>query len=184
MRKKVAVFVQNMYGAMIADTQMGLREAALEKGVKLIFFSSFSDGFSSQFYNQYGKYDEGDIVSFKLPDLEDFDGVVILESSFPPVYIKRLEKLLLATDTPVINLGGVNDKFYSLITNVRDGKDGTLAYTNRKVTVEIGNGTIRRTFFHHRGTDDAFASGINDCARCLNLLRLNGNADEQEHCAQ
>ena len=117
MRKKVAVFVQNMYGAMIADTQMGLREAALEKGVKLIFFSSFSDGFSSQFYNQYGKYDEGDIVSFKLPDLEDFDGVVILESSFPPVYIKRLEKLLLATDTPVINLGGVNDKFYSLITN-------------------------------------------------------------------
>ena len=52
MRKKIAVFVLNMYGAMINDVQRGLNEAAFEENVKLIYFASFSDGFSSEFYDQ------------------------------------------------------------------------------------------------------------------------------------
>ena len=82
MRKKVAVLVSNIYGHMINDMQDGLIEAAKELDVKLIFFASFSDGFSRQFYDQYVKYDEGDLVSFMLADLNDFDGVVFLSDSF------------------------------------------------------------------------------------------------------
>ena len=114
MRKKIAVFVLNMYGAMINDVQRGLNEAAFEEDVKLIYFASFSDGFSSEFYDQYVKYDEGDIVSFKLPDLDDFDGVIVITISFTPEYLKRIEPLLEKTKTPVLYLGEPDERFYSV----------------------------------------------------------------------
>jgi len=114
MRKKIAVFVLNMYGAMISDVQRGLNEAAFEEDVKLIYFASFSDGFSSEFYDQYVKYDEGDIVSFKLPDLDDFDGVIVITISFTPEYLKRIEPLLEKTKTPVLYLGEPDERFYSV----------------------------------------------------------------------
>jgi len=114
MRKKIAVFVLNMYGAMINDVQRGLNEAAFEENVKLIYFASFSDGFSSEFYDQYVKYDEGDIVSFKLPDLDDFDGVIVITISFTPEYLKRIEPLLEKTKTPVLYLGEPDERFYSV----------------------------------------------------------------------
>ena len=114
-RRKVAVFVSNMYGAMIYETQAGIRETALEKGIKLIFFASFSDGFSRQFYNKYEKYDEGDIVPFKIPDLKDFDGAILLSTSFPVDYKERIDKILLSSGIPVINLGGLDERYCSII---------------------------------------------------------------------
>ncbi len=114
-RKKVAVFVADMYGAMIRDTEKGLNDAAKEAGIKLIYFVSFSDDFSRQSYDQYAKYDEGDIVSFELPDVKDFDGVVLISQSFPKMHSARLDKILSKVDIPVINLGGKNDQYYSLV---------------------------------------------------------------------
>ena len=81
--KKVAIFAANIYGAMYKETLRGINSRAVECGIKAISFASFSDFFSAQFYDQYIKYDEGDIVTFKLPDLNVFDGVIVLDSSFP-----------------------------------------------------------------------------------------------------
>ncbi len=116
-RKKVAVFVADMYGAMIRETQNGLNDAALEAGVKLIYFASFSDDFSRMAYDQYAKYDEGDIVSFELPDLKDFDAVVLISQSFPKMHAQRLDRILSKTGLPVINLGGKNPNYFSLIND-------------------------------------------------------------------
>lgn len=116
-RKKVAVFVFNMYGAMIREVQEGLNRAALEEGVKLIYFASFSDGFSKKFYNQYIKYDEGDIVSFKLPDLSDFDGLVVITAGFPEDYNERIERLLASIDIPTVFLGGISNRYYNIVNN-------------------------------------------------------------------
>ena len=116
-RKKVAVFVFNMYGAMIREVQEGLNRAALEEGVKLIYFASFSDGFSKKFYNQYIKYDEGDIVSFKLPDLSDFDGLVVITAGFPEDYNERIERLLASIDIPTVFLGGISNRYYNILNN-------------------------------------------------------------------
>ena len=117
MRKKVAVLVSNIYGHMINDMQDGLIEAAKELDVKLIFFASFSDGFSRQFYDQYVKYDEGDLVSFMLADLNDFDGVVFLSDSFSRDYRARLNELIKDVKTPVINVGKNNNNKISLIND-------------------------------------------------------------------
>ncbi len=116
-RKKVAVFVSNIYAAMIRDMQDGLNDAALAENVKLIYFASFSDGFSKEIYDQYVKYDEGDLVTFKLPDLNDFDGVVIIGSSFPPDYSERIDKILEKINIPVIYIGAVDNKYYNLLNN-------------------------------------------------------------------
>ena len=105
MRKKIAVLILNMYGAMVTDIQKGLNEAAFEEDVKLIYFASFSDGFSKEFYDQYVKYDEGDIVSFKLPNLDDFDGVIVVSCSFSPEYLKRIDKRVH---------DNIDDKFHEL----------------------------------------------------------------------
>lgn len=116
-RKKVAVFVSNIYGNMIKDMQRGISAAALERGVKLIFFASFSDSFSRQYYNQYDKYDEGDIVPFKIPDLKDFDGAILIVSSFAVDYKERIDNILLSSGIPVINLGGRDERYYSIIND-------------------------------------------------------------------
>ena len=119
MRKKVAVLVSNMYGNMINEMQEGLIEEALKLDIKLIFFASFSDGFSRQFYDQYIKYDEGDIVSFMLADLNDFDGVVFLSDSFSYDYRHRINDLIRDVKTPVINVGK-NDNGKIALTNDND----------------------------------------------------------------
>ncbi len=116
-QKKVAVFVADMYGAMIRETQLGLNETAMKAGIKLIYFASFSDDFSRRTYDQYAKYDEGDIVSFELPDLKEFDGVVLISQSFPKLHGERLDKILAKAGIPVINLGGNNPNYISLIND-------------------------------------------------------------------
>ena len=110
--KKIAVFVSSMYGSMVRDMQVGIQKAALEHGVKVIFFASFSDGFSREVYDQYIKYDEGDIVPFKIPDLRDFDGAILVSTSFPAGYKERIDGILIESGIPVINLGGYDERYY------------------------------------------------------------------------
>ena len=122
--KKVAVFASSIYGNMIQQMQEGISKTAVEKGVKLIYFAGFSDSFSREYYDQYAMYDEGDIVPFKIPDLKDFDGVILLTTSFPVDYNNRIVSLLEGIDIPVINLGGEDEKFYNIIN------DEILSYSN------------------------------------------------------
>lgn len=122
--KKVAVFASSIYGNMVQDMQEGISKTAVENGVKLIYFAGFSDSFSREFYDQYAMYDEGDIVPFKIPNLNDFDGVILLTSSFPVDYNERIFSLLDGIDIPVINLGGVNDAYYNIVN------DEVLSYSN------------------------------------------------------
>ena len=46
-RKKVAVFSPNIYEPMTHSIQEGISKAAVELGIKVIYFASFSDNFSN-----------------------------------------------------------------------------------------------------------------------------------------
>ena len=120
MRKKVAVLVSNIYGSMINEMQEGLIDTAKELDIKLIFLTSFSDGFSSEFYDKYVKYDEGDLVSYLLTDLNDFDGIVILSDSFSVEYKNRLNRLLEKVTKPIMNIGSNDCKTYYNLENIQD----------------------------------------------------------------
>ena len=67
--KKIAVFTSHVYEQMSGQMQKGLIDAARKYGVKLIFFASFGDSYSSRNYGKFSRYDEGDCVSFDIPDL-------------------------------------------------------------------------------------------------------------------
>ena len=61
-RKKIAVFSPNIYEPMAHAIQDGISKAALELGIKAIFFVTFSDDFTTRLYDEYKNYDEGDIA--------------------------------------------------------------------------------------------------------------------------
>ena len=116
-RRKVAVFTSNVYETMTREMEHGIIQGALDNDVKVIVFAVFSDTFSSKVYDQYVMYDEGDIVSFEIPDLDDFDGVIRIDSSYPPYAKSRLFEILAKTNTPVINVGGKIDGFRNMLNN-------------------------------------------------------------------
>ena len=104
--KKIAVFTSHVYEQMSGMMQKGLIDAALKHGVKLIFFASFGDSYSSKDYKEFSKYDEGDKVSFDIPDLNDFDGVVKITTYFSDILKEHLKIILSKYDIPVISIGG------------------------------------------------------------------------------
>ena len=67
--KKIAVFTSHVYEPMCGLTQKGINAAAADYGVKVIYFASFSDSYSGRAYDEYNRYDQGDNVSFDIPDL-------------------------------------------------------------------------------------------------------------------
>ena len=116
-RKKVAVFSANIYEPMTHAIQEGIIKAARELDVKLIFFASFSDSFSSEIYEQYATYDEGDVVVFELPDLDDFDGIVRVDLTYGPFTLKHLDERLANTKLPIVNVGGFDDRYPSIVND-------------------------------------------------------------------
>ena len=110
-RKKIAVFTSHVYEPMCGMMQKGINAAAKELGIKLIYFASFSDSYSNRNYREYSRYDEGDTVAFDIPDLNDFDGAIKIDTYFGDKAEERLDQRLQHTSIPVINIGGYEEKY-------------------------------------------------------------------------
>lgn len=117
-RKKVAVFTANIYRDMVKDTQYGLIQAAKREGVKLLFFSAFSDNFSTFTKDtQFTNYDIGDFAIYFLPDLNEFDGLITMDTYLPDYYLDYLTDIKLACPTPVVTLGNDVDFTYNVVND-------------------------------------------------------------------
>ena len=112
--KKIAVFTSHVYEQMSGQMQKGIIDAAKAYGVKLIFFACFGDSYSSKQYGEFSGYDAGDYVSFDIPDLDEFDGVIKLTTYFSYATKVHLDKLLSGLKIPVINIGGIDEKLLSI----------------------------------------------------------------------
>ena len=112
--KKVAVFTSHVYEPMSGLMQKGIKTAALEHNIKVIFFASFSDSYSSRNYGEYSRYDEGDNVSFDIPDLNDFDGIIKISTYFSETVKKHLDQILANVNIPVINIGSMDERYMSI----------------------------------------------------------------------
>ena len=119
-RKKVAVFSPNIYEPMTHAIQEGISKAARELGIKVIYFASFSDSFSNKIYDQYQHYDEGDTVSFEIPDLDDFDGIIRVDLAYGPYTLKHLDARLESVTIPIVNVGGYDERYTNVVTNEQD----------------------------------------------------------------
>ena len=92
-RKIVAAFIADIYRDMVKETQYGTIMAAKRFGVKLLFFASFSDNFSNAQYSRISNYDIGDSAIYKLPNLQNFDGLITYDSYMPSIFIKLINDL-------------------------------------------------------------------------------------------
>ena len=119
-RKKVAVFSPNIYEPMTHAIQEGISKAARELGIKVIYFASFSDSFSNKIYDQYQHYDEGDTVSFEIPDLDDFDGIIRVDLAYGPYTLKHLDARLSSVTIPIVNVGGYDERYTNVVTNEQE----------------------------------------------------------------
>ncbi len=112
--KKIAVFTSHVYEQMSGMMQKGLIDAAKKFGVKLIFFASFGDSYSSKNYGEFSKYDEGDKVSFDIPNLKDFDGAIKISTYFSEILKEHLKTILSRHDIPVISIGGNDEDLFNI----------------------------------------------------------------------
>ncbi|MBQ8094135.1 MAG: GGDEF domain-containing protein, partial [Clostridia bacterium] len=119
-RRNVAVYVSNIYNYLVRETAESIIESAGRENIKLLFFTSFTDNFSSKQYARYEKYDTGDFAVFLLPDLSRFDALLSLDTHMPVSYIKTLESLKEQSACPAFSLGNVEEKTYSIICDETD----------------------------------------------------------------
>lgn len=141
--KKIAVFTSHVYEQMSGMMQKGLIDAAMKYGVKLIFFASFGDSYSSKSYGEFSKYDEGDKVSFDIPNLNDFDGAIKISTYFSQILKDRLKTILSMCDIPVISIGGNDEDHF----NIRCDDRNTFAKVVEHVITHHGC----RDIFHLAG---------------------------------
>ncbi len=113
--KKIAVFTSHIYEPMCGMSQKGINAAARDLGVKVIYFASFSDSYSDKSFQRYSKYDQGDVVSFDIPDPNDFDGIIKISTYFSAAVKEHLEHILSKTTLPVINIGIFDPNYRTVV---------------------------------------------------------------------
>jgi DNA-binding LacI/PurR family transcriptional regulator len=116
-RKNVAVFIANIYRNMTKETQYGLIDAAREHNIKLIFFTSFNDNYSSTKYIRYKNYDKGDMSVFMLPKFSDYDGLISLDSYMPDLYKEPVNDIKRTATCPIVSLGDTPDFSYNIVND-------------------------------------------------------------------
>ena len=116
-RKTAAVYISNLYMDMVRETVEGVQESARRHDVKLLFFTSFSDNFSSRQYARYKNYDTGDFVVFLLADPGEYDGLISFDTYMPILYLDPVDRLKAQANCPVITLGTVKDGTYSVVND-------------------------------------------------------------------
>ena len=117
-RKKVAVYSANMYRDMVKETLYGLIQASKREGVKLLFFAGFSDNFSTfTKYTQFTNYDIGDFAIFYLPDLNQYDGLITMDTYLPDYYLDYITELKKSSPVPVVTLGNEVDFTYNVVND-------------------------------------------------------------------
>lgn len=76
MRKRIAVFASGWAGEFIKEVMSGMKKAATKADTDIFFFTNFS------VFTERKELNVGEVNIFNLPDLKDFDGVVVMPNSF------------------------------------------------------------------------------------------------------
>ncbi len=116
-RKVVAAFIADIYQDMVKETEYGTISQALEDDIKLLFFASFSDNYSSTEYTRFSNYDIGDVAIYKLPNLSLFDGLITYDSYLPDLFQDTIRRIKDDCPCPVVCLGDIFDDHHSVVND-------------------------------------------------------------------
>lgn len=155
-RKTIAVFISALYENMVRETVEGLLDAARGENVKLIFFTSFADNYTSKNYDLYQVYDIGDFVVYLLPELKEYDALISFDTYMTGSFVEPIDRLKKVAQCPVVTLGTVKEGTYS-IYNDQDRSFAEL---------------IRHVVDHHGCRDIVHVAGPVERSFCLERIRI------------
>ncbi len=155
-RKTVAVFISALYEGMVRETVEGLLSAARNENIKLIFFTSFADNYTSKNYDLYQDYDIGDFVVYLLPELKDYDALISFDTYMTGSFVEPINRLKKTARCPVITLGTIKEGTYSIFN------DQDLSFAE----------LIRHVILHHGCRDIVHAAGPAERSFCRERIRI------------
>ena len=155
-RKKVAVFISALYENMVRETVEGLLSAAKDENVKLVFFTSFADNYTSKNYDLYQVYDIGDFVVYLLPELKEYDALISFDTYMTGSFVEPINRLKKAAQCPVITLGTVKEGTYSIFND------------QERSFAEL----IRHVIQHHGCRDIVHVAGPVERSFCLERIQI------------
>ena len=116
-RKKIAVFISALYEDMVRETVEGLLEDVCEEDMKILFFTSFADNYTSQKYDRYQDYDIGEFVVYLLPELKEYDALISFDTYMTGSFVEPINQLKKEAKCPVITMGTVKEGTYSIVND-------------------------------------------------------------------
>lgn len=155
-RKTIAVFISALYEEMVRETVEGLLNAANNENVKIIFFTSFADNYTSRNYDLYQSYDIGDFVVYLLPELKEYDALISFDTYMTGSFVEPIDRLKKTAQCPVITLGAEKEGTYSIVN------DQKLSFAE----------LIRHVIFHHGCKDLVHISGPLERSFCLERVEI------------
>lgn len=112
MRQKIAIFANGWGCEFLREVVTGVMEVATEKNFDMFSFVNFSTTAGDK------KQNHGEINVFKLPDLSEFAGVIILTNSFnTEEELAYLQKHIKEVGIPAVSLGGELNDMLSIRTD-------------------------------------------------------------------
>lgn len=114
--KMVAVYMAQIYGTLQCEIRHELDLVAKERGIKLVYFTNFSDSYTKLYYTDFNTYDIGEQAIFHLADPKAFDGVITMFDDFAKQQYPNILKLLHDEyDCPVVNIRTREEGFYNIL---------------------------------------------------------------------
>ncbi len=112
MKKKIAVFAGGWGGEYLQEVLCGITEAAKTENADIFVFVNFSVPKGSLSANM------GEVNLFTLPDLSDFDGVILMANSFNCAWeITYFTEKLKETGIPAVSIEYDMDNIVSVFTD-------------------------------------------------------------------
>lgn len=100
MKKKVAIIANGWYNKGIYQLYGGMKKYAEVRSIDLFLFLSFSQ------FRETDEYNKGEFNIHRLPDYNDFDGVIFIPGSLSSnEEVERIRKELIDNNIPAVTIG-------------------------------------------------------------------------------
>lgn len=108
--KKIALFISHIFGEYQKNVCQGVVDQAAEYGFKTEIYATSSDG------EDLGQYGIGETSILRIPNFEDFSGIVVASGTYPAQELKDkiIELLRQKCSCPIVEIADTSTYFPSI----------------------------------------------------------------------
>ena len=108
--KKIALFISHIFGDYQRNVCQGVVDQAAEYGFKTEIYATSSDG------EDLGEYGSGEASILRIPNFEDFSGIVMASGTYPAQELKDqiIELIKKKCSCPIVEIADTSTFFPSI----------------------------------------------------------------------